>query len=331
MVKYFCSRCGYSTNHRGTFLRHLNRKKVCPPEISNMSIASIIEGHKLTKFITNNKYSKILEKMGKKGKIYKKKCTKSAQNDKPFDKPNISHVQFHDKPNISHVQKKQYFCKFCKKRYKHYQSRWKHEKKCKSLALVIKEEKIEDLEVQILKLKKDMEELKVNSKGPNIVGNNNVISNQQNILNQQNNIVINNFGSEDMSYISCDDIKMLLMAGPYTSIPKLVNRIHFDKDHPENHNLAITNKKSKWGSIRKNNKWQIIKIKDMLDKIIATKFEYIDETYKEIKKDIPKHKKKCYEKFQKEMDFNDEQRKELENHLYMAIMNCTKMLGLKVK
>ena len=69
----------------------------------------------------------------------------------------------------------------------------------------------------------------------------------------------------------------------------------------------------------------------MLDKIIATKFEYIDETYKEIKKDIPKHKKKCYEKFQKEMDFNDEQRKELETHLYMAIMNCTKMLGLKVK
>ena len=206
-----------------------------------------------------------------------------------------------------------------------------HEKKCKSLALVIKEEKIEDLEVQIQKLKKDMEELKVNSKGPSIVGNNNVISNQQNILNQQNNIVINNFGSEDMSYISCDDIKMLLMAGPYTSIPKLVNRIHFDKDHPENHNLAITNKKSKWGSIRKNNKWQIIKIKDMLDKIIATKFEYIDETYKEIKKDIPKHKKKCYEKFQKEMDFNDEQRKELETHLYMAIMNCTKMLGLKVK
>ena len=50
------------------------------------------------------------------------------------------------------------------------------------------------MEVQILKLKKDMEELKVNSKGPNIVGNNNVISNQQNILNQQNNVVINNFG-----------------------------------------------------------------------------------------------------------------------------------------
>ena len=42
----------------------------------------------------------------------------------------------------------------------------------------------------------------------------------------------------------------------------------------------------------------MILIKDMLDKIIATKFEYIDETYKEIKKDIPKHKKKCYEKFQ---------------------------------
>ena len=55
----------------------------------------------------------------------------------------------------------------------------------------------------------------------------------------------------------------------------------------------------------------MILIKDMLDKIIATKFEYVDETYKEIK-DI-KHKKKCYEKFQKELDFNDEQRTELED------------------
>ena len=71
-----------------------------------------------------------------------------------------------------------------------------------------------------------------------------------------------------MSYISDLDIKKILMAGPFTSIPKLVNRIHFDKDHPENHNLAITNKKSKYGSIRKNNKWQMILIKDMLSKII---------------------------------------------------------------
>ena len=71
--------------------------------------------------------------------------------------------------------------------------------------------------------------------------------------------------------------------------------------------------------------------KDMLDKIIATKFEYIDETYKEIKKEIPKHKKKCYEKYQEELDFNEEQRRQLEDSLYIAIMNCTKMLGLKVK
>ena len=341
MVKYFCSRCGYSTNYRGTFLRHLNRKNICPAHISDMKIATIVEGYNLQNFYKKNekfKKYKNHKKTIKIGKKMDKKCAKIARHDKPFDKPMISHVQFYDKPfdkpMISHVQNRTYFCKYCKKPYKHYQSRWKHEQKCNHMAIVVKEEKAEkiiNLEMQLLDLKKEMADLKSKPAVANIIGNNNVITNQQNIINQQNNIVINNFGSEDMSYITGDDIKTLLMAGPYTSIPKLVNRIHFNKDHPENHNLAITNKKSKWGSIRKNNQWQMILIKDMLDKIIATKFEYIDETYKDIKKEIPKHKKKCYEKFQKELDFNDEQRTELENSLYTAIMNCTKMLGLKVK
>ena len=339
MVKFMCPRCGYTTNYRGTFIRHLKRKKSCKTILSNQSIASIIDGYNLKEFIEKYKFREKIKydkKTKKMSENHEKKGVKIAQHDKPFDKPMISRVQFYDKPfdkpMISRVQKRTYFCKFCKKGFKHYQSSWKHEKKCQKLALVVKDDKIENLENQIKMLKKEMIDIKA-STGSKIIGNNNVITtNQQNnIVNQQTNIVINNFGSEDMSYITGDDIKSLLMAGPYSSIPKLVNRIHFNKDHPENHNLAITNKKSKWGSIRKNNKWQMILIKDMLDKIIATKFEYIDETYKEIKKEIPKHKKKCYEKYQEELDFNEEQRRQLEDSLYIAIMNCTKMLGLKVK
>ena len=71
MVKYLCSRCGYSTNHRGTFLRHLNRKNICPAHISDMKIATIIEGYNLQKFYNknekNNNYKKY-KKMGKMGK-----------------------------------------------------------------------------------------------------------------------------------------------------------------------------------------------------------------------------------------------------------------------
>ena len=44
-----------------------------------------------------------------------------------------------------------------------------------------------------------------------------------------------------MDYITDKIVKKMIQQGPYSSIPKLLKFTHFDKDHPENHNLAITN------------------------------------------------------------------------------------------
>ena len=73
-VKYFCSRCGYSTNYRGTFLRHLNRKNICPAHISDMKIAvhhrrSIIYKNFIKKNEKTNNYKKT-RKNDKKGQKY---------------------------------------------------------------------------------------------------------------------------------------------------------------------------------------------------------------------------------------------------------------------
>lgn len=37
MVNYKCTRCGYSTNLKGNIQKHLNRKTLCPPELSNVN------------------------------------------------------------------------------------------------------------------------------------------------------------------------------------------------------------------------------------------------------------------------------------------------------
>ena len=59
----------------------------------------------------------------------------------PNNKLNISHKSADNKPNISHKSadiKPKYNCEFCNKKYLHFQSRWRHEQKCKNnLVLII--------------------------------------------------------------------------------------------------------------------------------------------------------------------------------------------------
>ena len=39
---YICPRCNYVVSKKYNFIKHLNRKRVCSPKYSNMSILDII-------------------------------------------------------------------------------------------------------------------------------------------------------------------------------------------------------------------------------------------------------------------------------------------------
>ena len=67
----------------------------------------------------------------------------------------------------------------------------------------------------------------------------NIIDNRTN-----NNITINinTFGDENIDYID-DKAWLSYINRCYKSIPYLLERIHFDPKHPENHNIRTTNKK----------------------------------------------------------------------------------------
>ena len=47
MVKYNCNRCGYSTSHKQNFIKHLNKKKKCPPKLMDISIESLRDLNKI--------------------------------------------------------------------------------------------------------------------------------------------------------------------------------------------------------------------------------------------------------------------------------------------
>ena len=69
------------------------------------------------------------------------------------------------------------------------------------------------------------------------------------------NIVINPFGQENTSYITGDIVRNFIKEGPYSSIPKLLEYIHFHPEHKENHNIKISNKKQPYAQIFNGEKW----------------------------------------------------------------------------
>ena len=59
-----------------------------------------------------------------------------------------------------------------------------------------------------------------------------------------------------LSYISKDFLTELCIL-PYSSIKNLLKHIHFNKKHPENQNIRITNKKLPYAEVYKGDKWEI--------------------------------------------------------------------------
>ena len=54
MALYDCLRCGYSTNLKANFKKHLKRKVLCKPSIKDVPIKYMIEFYKLYEYFNKN-------------------------------------------------------------------------------------------------------------------------------------------------------------------------------------------------------------------------------------------------------------------------------------
>ena len=84
------------------------------------------------------------------------------------------------------------------------------------------------------------------------VGTTNVTNNIDNSTNnQQNNIILNNFGEENLEMLTHNFMNNMIQY-PFSAIPKMIKKTHFNDKHPENKNIRMLNKK--------DNKLQLEKI-----------------------------------------------------------------------
>ena len=126
-------------------------------------------------------------------------------------------------------------------------------------------------------------------------------------INNTNNIQLNSYGKEDLSHIT-DTLKTQLLKMPYGMIPKMIEKVHFNPDAPQNNNILLTNKNDNKIKIFCGSKWIYQDKKDTIDDLVDGKYFILDSHYETIYNTISIHNKNIYEKFR---TFYDEKNKEL--------------------
>ena len=301
MVEYLCHRCGYNTNKKSNINQHLNRKKICKPILSDISIEDIKNYYNLETSITS--------------KITLNNSNSLICPSKKLQKP---------QKNVVNKQ-----CSYCCKEFSRIDNLNRHLKTCKMKNNVLSENKelretVEKLLIECSEMKNLLKNTTEKSITSHSMSNSNNNTNSNNTNNNNNTIIINNYGEEDTKYITSDFILKLLKNKPFKAIPEMIKHTHFNKEHPENQNIKITNKKEPYVKIMKDNKWEFQDRKNTITDLIDKQHIKIsDEKVEEqIERQCTSQEKiniiRCNEKYEEE---EEDYMKRLYNESELVMLN----------
>ena len=155
-----------------------------------------------------------------------------------------------------------------------------------------------------------------------------IIQNQKSIVNEtkiNNNIIVNNFGCENIDYLS-EKVLNNLLSYPKSSIPKLIKQIHFNPNHPENHNIRIKNKKLKYAEVKENNEWKLKHKRQVLDDLVDFGYITLEEHKDNIKNDEMDNL--LIKGFKKLMKGYGESKKDIIKDVELEVLNGSNELNL---
>ncbi len=185
-------------------------------------------------------------------------------------------------PTLDNVIIQQYRCQYCPKKYSDSKSFKKHVENCKQIKL---ENEVAELKQQVAELKQVL----IQTQSVTNV-NNGVVNN--NVHNGDNNFVINNFANTDIK-LTDNEVRQI-MRQRENAIKSLVEKIHFDKSRPENHNVYISNYKNNQAFIKKEGKWVSDEGNDIVDNMITDYHNSVFHPWSE-KIDIKEGDKELYD------------------------------------
>ena len=163
--------------------------------------------------------------------------------------------------------------------------------------------------IENIKLRKRLEDLK-----------NDTTTNQpQNIIN------INCFGKENMVHIT-EKVIMECMDNVTNHIPLIIERIHFDPEHPENHNIKIPNKKLPHASVMsKKGSWKLVILNDAISSMINNTYKLLDKTFQENEHLFSNNQKIHFKHFQSKYEDGDKKTiKEIKEAIKLLVISKTR-------
>ena len=214
-----------------------------------------------------------------------------------------------ESPHISTVLnklEKMNICQYCMKKFSRIDSLKRHiEKNCK-----IKKNKKENLLCIVEEKNKEIEKLKIQKL--DFINTNNIL------VNNTTNIHINNYGNENLEMLTDSFIKKLITL-PYGAIPRLIQKIHFNKKYPENNNIRMKNKKDNKLQIYKKKDWKYVIKSETIETLLQDKSYQLDKFYEENKEEFKKIYQDRYDKYINK--FNNE-----DKELLMSLRKETELL-----
>ena len=330
MTYYTCDRCGFTTNIRTHFVRHLTRKNICLPILNDISLIAIVERYRLEKDVDSQLTHSDSQNPQNGGQMthFDSQMTHNDSQTHFFDSQNSNSIQNSQNNALSPVNSVRFLCSNCLMTFSRKNNLIRHQMKyCKNI--IKPENKInletsskEDLVNVIESMSNKMGTINSNNTSNN-QSHNTITDNkiQQNI---SNNIVINNFGDEKTEHITSAFLDSLICA-PFSSIPKLTNKIHFDSEHSDNKNIKITNRKDRFAKVFKNNEWVLVDRRDTIDDMIDTSYNMLDvHGAKHIEK-FNGFKRKNWTNFITRYDNEDiKMMKRIKNKIELDIINNSK-------
>ena len=303
-MEYCCKTCGYKTMLKQNYYRHLKRKIKCQPVADNS-----------VNVISNNSNDN---------------NPQNFKNTPHFDQilgntQNLNDLEEYFKS----LKENRYRCKNCGKDCKQKYNLDRHVKSCnkKFGKEPTDESKINDLvkENQKIRLELEREKEKMNKEREAMKKEQHEMRNDikklMSLVNKQNNttnnttnnnthtqnvnIVINNFGNENLDYITEDYLTKIIKHGPRGSIQKLLRQIYFNPNHPENQCVKIPNKKQPYAKVKSNDKWEFKDKGDVVDTMVNKGYGLIDDHYEGIENELEGRYKGKYREFKVDYDNNN--------------------------
>ena len=224
------------------------------------------------------------------------------------------------------IENEKYSCKYCGQKYKHKQSVTKHIKySCTKNKTEDLTELVRLLNLQLEKqnnefqsqLQSQTKQIETQTKQIEKLMGKLEINNTYNTHNTINNVNINllNYNDTDTSHLTDSDYEKCIKQ-VYNCVMKMIERVHFNPEKPENMNVYISNIKSKHIMMYKDNKWILVN-KEELESIYQDKERLIENWMEENDNKDPQ----LIEKFNKYLKMDENKLKEVYDDVKLMMFN----------